>query len=172
MSIPPEPTRVRALVDQLARGDRSTALALHALISTADETGAASFDLAAKVYRDDYLGALRAEGRDAEREAGRLSLDEVRKHLGASVLPRLAADGVIALPSGEIGPDAIIRFLPRFWSEIAAAREEVATAFRQTGEHQGTPAGGGSGGYGGGDRRTGVGTARREAVVRRERLGG
>ena len=32
----PESNRVRALVDQLARGDRSTALALHALISAAD----------------------------------------------------------------------------------------------------------------------------------------
>ena len=142
MTDPLEPTRVRALVDQLARGDRSTALALHSLISTADETGAADFERAVKVYRDDYLATLRAAGRDAEREAGRLSLDEVRQHLATSVLPRLAAEGVIVLPAGGLGPDAIIRFSPRFWNEIAAARDEVATAFRETGEHQGTPASG------------------------------
>src|SRR6185312_11466631 len=133
---PNQSERVRALVDQLARGDRSTALALHALISAADPNGFVEFDRAALVYRDDYLAALRATGRDAEREAGRLSLDEVRQHLATSVLPRLAAEGVIVLPAGGLGPDAIIRFSPRFWNEIAAARDEVATAFRETGEHQ------------------------------------
>lgn len=72
MTGPTESSRVRQLVDQLARGDRTTALALHALISAADATGVAEFDIAAKVYRDDHLGMLRATGRDAEREAGRL----------------------------------------------------------------------------------------------------
>ena len=62
---------VPALVDQLARGDRSTALALHALISAADDDGVADFDDVAVGYRDDHLAALRATGRDAEREAGR-----------------------------------------------------------------------------------------------------
>ena len=54
------------------------------------------------MYRDDYLAALRATGRDAEREAGRLSLDEVRQHLTQSVLPRLAADGIIVPPLGGL----------------------------------------------------------------------
>jgi len=82
--IPPDsdpPSAVRALADQLAKGDRSIALALHALISVADATGLANVDAVIKVYRDDYLSALRATGHDAEREAGRLSLDEVRQHL-------------------------------------------------------------------------------------------
>jgi len=36
------------LVEQLARGDRSTALALHALVSAADPEGVADFDAAAR----------------------------------------------------------------------------------------------------------------------------
>ncbi len=133
---PSESSRVRALVDQLSRGDRSTALALHALISAADDTGTADFDRAARVYRDDYLGALRASGRDAEREAGRLSLDEVRQHLATSVLPRLAADGVIILPASGLGASATVRIVERRWAEIAGARDAVTSALRESGEHQ------------------------------------
>jgi lipopolysaccharide export system ATP-binding protein len=136
------PGRVRALVENLARGDRSTALALHALISAADAGGVADFDRAVIIYRDDYLGALRATGRDAEREAGRLSLDEVREHLRHSVLPRLAADGVVVLPPGGVQPGGTVRFPERVWNEISTAREDVVSALRETGEHPG-PAGDG-----------------------------
>jgi lipopolysaccharide export system ATP-binding protein len=133
--------RARSLVERLARGDRSTALALHALISAADERGVAQLDRAAIIYRDDYLATLRSSGRDAEREAGRLSLDEVRQHLGQSVLPRLAGDGVIAPPqAGSPSPWSTIRFTERAWNDIAATRDEIASAFRQTGEHLGAVA--------------------------------
>jgi lipopolysaccharide export system ATP-binding protein len=139
---PTDPNRIRTLVDQLARGDRSTSLALHALISVADSSGAADFDSAVRAYRDDYLGALRAAGRDAEREAGRLSLDEVRQHLAASVLPRLAADGIVEIPAQGLAQGGTVRILERVWSEVASAREEIAMAFRHTGEHPGVPGGG------------------------------
>ena len=86
---PNVPERVRALVDRVAHGDRSAALALHALISAADAEGCSDLNRASIIYRDDHLSALRADGRDAEREAGRLSLDEVRRHLATSVFPRL-----------------------------------------------------------------------------------
>ena len=135
MTTPTEPARVRALVDQLARGDRSTALALHALISAADVQGTANFDRAVLIYRDDYLGALRATGRDAEREAGRLSLDEVREHLRQSVLPRLAADGVIVLPPGGIQAGGSVRFADRIWADIGGTRDDLMVALRETGEH-------------------------------------
>ena len=135
MTGPSDPARVRALVDQIARGDRSTALALHALIITADERGCADFDAAARVYRDDYLSALRVAGLDAEREAGRLSLDEARAHLAQSVLPRLAAEGVIVLPSGGVGGGGLVRISESIWREIGGARQEVSTVLRETGEH-------------------------------------
>jgi lipopolysaccharide export system ATP-binding protein len=133
---PTDSNRIRALVDQLSHGDRSTALALHSLIEVADATGAADFDKAVKCYRDDYLAAVRASGHDAEREAGRLSLDEVRQHLAGSVFPRLAADGVIHLPPQGLADGGLIRFSDRTWHEIAGARDQIATVFRETGEHK------------------------------------
>jgi len=136
---PIQPARVPALVDQLARGDRSIALALHALISAADSSGTADFDQVVIAYRTDYLAALRASGRDAEREAGRLSLDEVREHLRQSVFQRLAADGIIVAPPADLAGSATVRFTDRVWQEISVARDEVASALRHTGEHSGPP---------------------------------
>ena len=137
MTVPQEPTRVRALVDRLARGDRSTALALHALISAADANGVADFDRAVLIYRDDHLAALRVSGRDAEHEAGRLGLDEVRQYLTTSVLPRLAAEGTIVRPADPSVPWKTVRFSDSVWAEFGAARQEVASALRHTGEHPG-----------------------------------
>ena len=55
-----------------------------------------------------------------------------------SVLPRLAGDGVIGAPAARHrSPWAAITFSERVWSEIAATRDEVASAFRETGEHHG-----------------------------------
>ena len=131
------PARVQSLVGQLSGGDRSTALALHGIISTASDTGETDLNRVAICFRDDYLADLRAAGLDAEREAGRLSLDEVRRHLGWSVLPRLVAGGVVALPAGSLeSPDAPIAVSPTLWAEIRQARAEVADVIRQTGEHQ------------------------------------
>jgi lipopolysaccharide export system ATP-binding protein len=124
-----------AQVERLSHGDRSTALAVHALISEADAHGAVAFDRAAVVYRDDHLAALRAAGRDAEREAGRLSLDEVREHLARSVLPRLAGEGLVVLPPGGItGPESVVRFTERVWRDIEASRGDIAAVMRRTGE--------------------------------------
>jgi lipopolysaccharide export system ATP-binding protein len=132
--------RVRALVDRVAHGDRSAALALHSLISAADGDGCSDFNDAAKIYRDDHLATMRADGRDAEREAGRLSLDEVRKHLATSVLPRLVSEKVIVLPhAGLAAPDAKVRIAEPLWREIQASRREVAALLRATGEYL-TPA--------------------------------
>jgi lipopolysaccharide export system ATP-binding protein len=134
------PERSRALIEHAKHGDRSMALALHALIIAADADGCSDFNQAAIIFRDDHLAAMRADGRDAEREAGRLSLDEVRKHLAASVLPRLVSDGVIILPqTGLNAPDARIRIADVYWRDILAIRRELAAILRQTGEHL-TPA--------------------------------
>ena len=131
---------IRDTLEQLARSDRSAALALHALLSVATEAGTADFSEAAKVYRDDHLAALRATGRDAEREAGRLSLDEVRRHLATSVFPRLAGLGLISLPAGGLmDPDAAVKVSPAFWDYVQSSRREVAESLRRTGEHPQVP---------------------------------
>jgi len=129
------PPRLQALLERLSNGDRSTALALHALVCAADAQGAATFDDVAVCYRKDHLDAQRAAGRDAEREAGELSMDQVRAHLARSVLPRLVSEHVVLLPEGELLPGGVIRFTDRIWSDIAAVRTELANALIHTGEH-------------------------------------
>jgi lipopolysaccharide export system ATP-binding protein len=129
------PQRLEQIIGQLSQGNRSTALALHALICAADDTGTAIFNDVATCYREDHLDLVRAEGRDAQLEGGRLSLDEVRQHLIASVFPRLAAEGVIVLPpTGLTSPDARIRITDRVWAEIRPQRRQVADVLRQSGE--------------------------------------
>ena len=135
MSDAPRPS-LQQLVDRLAKGDRSAALALHAIVLVADRTGTATFNDVAVQYRNDHLAALRASGVDAEREAGRLSMDEVRANLAVSVLPRLASEQIVVLPPGGLhSPDATIRVAERVWMEIGGIRTEVADMLRQTGEH-------------------------------------
>jgi lipopolysaccharide export system ATP-binding protein len=128
---------LQAILDQLNRSaDRSAALALHALLSVADASGVANFNDAARVYREDHLGALRAAGKDAEREAGTLGLDQVRDHLARSVFPRLAGLGLILLPPGGLmTPDATVRVSDDFWQHVRGTREQVADTLRKTGEH-------------------------------------
>src|SRR5688572_33505230 len=114
----------REILDKLGRTDRSPALALHALLSVADENGVANFNEVAKVYRDDHLAAMRAAGKDAEREAGQLSMDQVRDYLSRSVLPRLAGLGLIILSAGDPqGPDRQIRFTSEVWRRAGTNRQ-------------------------------------------------
>ena len=128
------PQRLEQIIGRLSQGNRSTALALHALLCAADDSGTATFNDVATCYREDYLELVRAEGRDAQLEGGRLGLDEVRQHLAASVLPRLAAEGVITLPQGLASPDARIRIAEHVWAEIKPQRVRVANVLRQSGE--------------------------------------
>lgn len=136
MTGPINSPRIQALVDRLARGDRSTALALHAIIMAADVDGLAKLDDVAVIYRGDHLSAQRAAGRDAEREAGELSMDQVRSHLATSVLPRLVSEDVVSLPAGGIlEPNARLRIAPTLWAEVSGMRDEVADVLRHTGEY-------------------------------------
>ena len=134
------PADIQAILDKLGRADRSPALALHAMLTVANEQGVARFNDAATKYREDHLEALRIAGRDAEREAGQLSMDQVREHLARSVLPRIAGAGLIVLPAaGLAAPDATIRFADEFWRAIRGERGAVAEALRETGEHPQPP---------------------------------
>ena len=130
------PGDVQAILDRLGRADRSPALALHALLTVANDEGVATFNDAATKYREDHLEALRIAGRDAQREAGQLSMDQVREHLARSVFPRLAGAGLVILPeAGLAAPDATVRFADEFWQSVRGERGAVAEALRETGEH-------------------------------------
>jgi lipopolysaccharide export system ATP-binding protein len=126
--------RAPELIEQLARSDRSLANAVHSLLSAADDNGRATIDNVAVVYRDDYLTSLRAEGKDADQEAGRLSLDEVRSYLLKSILPRLAAEGVVTISVGD-GVHSTVAFTPAFWSDLSNSRGGVAGAIRTSAEY-------------------------------------
>ncbi|HEY3286649.1 MAG TPA: LPS export ABC transporter ATP-binding protein [Gemmatimonadaceae bacterium] len=131
---PDSEAAVRAVAERLAGGDRSVALALIALIGTADDKGGATFNDLAVHYRNDHLAALQAEGRDVEREAGRLSLDEVRTHLANVALPRLVDNGSIAV--GDLDdPDCRVAMTPALWASVRTGRDAFADALRVTGEH-------------------------------------
>jgi lipopolysaccharide export system ATP-binding protein len=107
------------------------------VLSTCDENGRTDFNRVAVAYREDHLAGLRAAGRDAEAEAGRLGLDQVREHLATSVLPRLVADGVIVVPPGGLTePESPIEVARPFWDRIGTLRLDLAERLRRTGEHQ------------------------------------
>ena len=126
--------RAQELIEQLARNDRSLAHAVHSLLSAADGSGSATIDNVAVIYRDDYIAALRAEGKDADQEAGRLSLDEVRTHLTKSVFPRLAAEGVVTMNLGD-GVSSTVAFTPGFWEDLSRSRARPSTVLRIADEH-------------------------------------
>ena len=125
---------IGSLLTHAAGDERSSVLALEALVRIADDSGSATLNDIAIGYRDEYLRTLREEGKDAQREAGRLSLDEVRSYLTTWVLPRLATEKVVILPPGDVGDYTLVRLSDSLWSDIAPLRAQVADMLRQTGE--------------------------------------
>jgi lipopolysaccharide export system ATP-binding protein len=132
--IDPHGGEIRDVVNKLAGGDRSAAFALHAILSEADDAGFAPVNRVAIRFRDDFLDSLRARGDDATREAGRLSLDEVRAFLDNSVLPRLTSQDIIEYPVTSVTSEPGLKVKPEVWASIADMRGEVAQHLKVTGE--------------------------------------
>jgi lipopolysaccharide export system ATP-binding protein len=128
--------RVREIIRNLSGDERSMSIALGAIIREADLSGAAPFHNVVIRYRDEFLRVLRTEGKDAEREAGRLGLDEVESYLKASILPRLVGDGVIVASDGDsLTPDLKVKLTDALWRDIEPNKREIAEVFRHTGEY-------------------------------------
>ena len=128
--------RIREIIRDLSGDERSMSIALGAIIREANDSGSAAFHDVVIRYRDEFLRALRAEGKDAEREAGRLGLDEVQAYLAASILPRLAGDGAIRPVDPDVDPaDLRIQLAEQLWADIAPNRGQIAEVFRHTGEY-------------------------------------
>jgi lipopolysaccharide export system ATP-binding protein len=131
------PERVRQALQRLAAADRSTLLGLHAILRAADDRGIANLHDAAIRYREDTLAALRADGRDTDREAGLLGVDEAQANLVNTVLPRLAGEGVVTVgrsATADVGGSVVI-VAPSFWSEVQPFRDSVVETLKHTGEH-------------------------------------
>jgi lipopolysaccharide export system ATP-binding protein len=131
------PSRLRHLIAQLATRDRSTLLALHAIVNSANDQGAAGFHDVSIRYREDTLAAMRAEGRDTDREAGVLGLDQVRANLADTVLPKLVSEGVITVSRDQVAEDGSPRItvVPELWQEVGPFRDRILETLWQTGEH-------------------------------------
>lgn len=129
-----------AVLQRLTAGDRSSLLCLLATSEWATPDGAAPFQEVATAYRMEYIAALAAEGRraESESEAGRLSLDEVRRHLAQTVVPRLVASGALleanggaelsSLPLVVVLAEPVARFHREAPEAFRAALRRLATA--------------------------------------------
>jgi lipopolysaccharide export system ATP-binding protein len=81
------------------------------------------------------LRALRSEGKDAAREAGRLGLDEVRSYIASSIVPRLIGDGaLVGAPPDPEDPDATLQISEKLWRDVGPNKLEVAEGFLHAGE--------------------------------------
>jgi lipopolysaccharide export system ATP-binding protein len=142
------PDHVQRVLARMAAGDRSTLLALHAILLAADAGGTANLHDVAIRYREDTLAAMRADGRDVEREAGLLGVDQAQSNLADTVLPRLVSEGLISVSRspGDGSGLPVVTVAPAFWAEVQSCRETVLESLRQTGEHAAvahrTPSGG------------------------------
>jgi lipopolysaccharide export system ATP-binding protein len=119
--------------------DPSVPLAMSAFLRVAGEDGGCTFEELAVAYREEYLELQRRQWGDATLQRGTLSVDEVRRHLGSSVIPRMVGEGLLAplpgAPEGdalggyrtkagvELEADDRVRLAPDLWAEIGAARE-------------------------------------------------
>ena len=145
------------LLNQLKGRDPSICLAVAALLKAGDEQGGTPFGAAAIAFREDYLDALRrTEGESGRADPGSLSVDDVRRHLATSVLPRLATEAVINDTGRGWEQNSVVQFKPETWAALgadrAAARQALLEAAWQgmithsTGEHAVTDAEAASGG--------------------------
>jgi len=120
MSGPPLSPR---LAELLAAGSSSLMLGVAALARIADARGRASFGDMAIAYRDEYLKLQQQTMGARAPEPGALSGDEVRTHLGNSVLPRLAELQIMTLPAGALWSEAPVEFVPELWGDIPDDRQ-------------------------------------------------
>jgi lipopolysaccharide export system ATP-binding protein len=134
------------LIAHLRTRDPSLCLAVAALLRIAEEGGSAPFGSLAVAYREDYLAALRRVAGDTGRgDSGTLSVDDVRRHLAVSVLPRLATEALIKAPVRAWTDAEVVRLEPAVWEtlrEATAAHRDVlleaaydGMLLHTTGEH-------------------------------------
>jgi lipopolysaccharide export system ATP-binding protein len=128
-----------ALGPILAERNPSVPLALAAVLQVADAEGRATFGTLAVAYRERYLDVTRGAGLPSETQRGTLSVDEVRRFLLSSVLPRLVTDGVVTELPHPVDDGSPIQVRPERWlvlapDRVALAERLVAMAVERLGE--------------------------------------
>jgi lipopolysaccharide export system ATP-binding protein len=117
------------LAKLLATGSSSLTLGVAALARVADARGYASFGDMAIAYREEYLKLQEQTMGARAPEPGLLSGDDVRTHLGNSVLPRLAELKIVTLPVGALWSEAPVAFAPEVWRDFPDDRQERIDQF-------------------------------------------
>ena len=132
--VPPNP--FGAMVDRYTDGDRSTAIALIALVQAAGAGGVASLHDIAVAHRAAYVASLRTDGREADTEMSGVSLDEIRQHLAHVALPRLVSAGAAepVVTADGTAFDAW-RVAPGVWDDVRGRHDDFIGALRTTSEH-------------------------------------
>jgi lipopolysaccharide export system ATP-binding protein len=106
--------------------DFSYDVAVAALLDLCDEHGESEFDALAVRYCQLILRIRRDEREAAPADVGTLSVEDARHHLAASVLPRLAADGLVTVDEAD-GLPTRVRVPPERWATLATSRESWHT---------------------------------------------
>jgi lipopolysaccharide export system ATP-binding protein len=109
---------IERLRQSLAGKDPSLPLVVAALLRGADERGGVRFGDLAVAYRERYLEAQQIEWGEAVRQRGALSVDEVRRHLRASVLPRLVGEEIVETISEPIDDQFVVALRAEVWQQI------------------------------------------------------
>jgi len=132
----------------LAGRDPSLSLALASLLGRAGPDGAATFGDLAVAYREDYLAMRQRAFGESRHEGGVLSVDQVRRHLSQSVLPRLVTDQLLAPLPDPLDDASLVRLHPETWTSLepgrGPARDELlalAVEAVQAAETAGSPVG-------------------------------
>jgi lipopolysaccharide export system ATP-binding protein len=104
------------------------ALAVAALLRTGDPTGTSTLGSVAVGYREDHLRLYEREWGESA-HSGQLSVDQARRHLEQSVLPRLVTAGVLEPFQSPLEDDTTIRLRADIVGEVigdpAAARSTL-----------------------------------------------
>jgi lipopolysaccharide export system ATP-binding protein len=116
---------MRSLLDALPSDpDPSLPLALAALVEASDDDGVVGFGDLAVAYRETHLAVNRSLGLGAG-QGGELSVDEVRRFLRSSVLPRLATDGLVSTLPEQVDDETPVRVQAGFWPAAAEERRRL-----------------------------------------------
>ena len=121
---------------EMVGGDRKLAQLLGVIASVADENGVASMHDVTERFREVWLVELKREGRDFSRAANQRSSREVQAYLAANMVPALASQGVLELPSASLeDPDTVLRLSPEIWPRVSSLRSVALEHLLATGEH-------------------------------------
>ena len=121
--------------------DPSLGLAVVSIMRCIADDGSARFGALAVAYRDDHIGLQREQiGNTVAGQA--LSVDEVRRHLESSVLPRLVTEQILERVPQPLEDDSPIRFAApvrdAMGSNVQSAREQLLDIVRDN-MHQAEP---------------------------------